>query len=76
LLGGISLTTIRRLEQSGRLRPLKLTGSASAKSYYTDENIREVAGGEGGTETAPGHAPRQGESCAEISSNGTSQWLT
>ena len=69
----VSNSTLRRLELSGRLRPIKPTGSLSGKTFYSDENIREVAGGEGGTETPPGHAPRQGESRADLSSNGTSQ---
>jgi hypothetical protein len=45
LLGGVSNSTIRRLELSGRLRPIKPTGSASGKTFYTHQNVLEVAGG-------------------------------
>ena len=45
LLGGISLATLRRLELSGKLKPLKLTDSPSAKTFYSDANVTAVAGG-------------------------------
>ena len=43
LLGGVSISTLRRLERKGLLRPL--TGSAGGKTFYTRENILEVADG-------------------------------
>jgi hypothetical protein len=46
LLGGVSNSTIRRLELARKLRPIKLTDSPSAKTFYTHENILEIAGGE------------------------------
>jgi hypothetical protein len=45
LLGGVSISTLRRLERKGLLRPLKPTGSAGGKTFYTRENILEVADG-------------------------------
>jgi hypothetical protein len=64
LLGGVSNSTIRRLELRRKLRPIKLTASPSAKTYYTDENIREIAGGEGHTEIP---AVAAGASCGHLS---------
>ena len=46
LLGGVSNSTIRRLELARKLRPIKLTDSPRAKTFYTHENILEIAGGE------------------------------
>jgi hypothetical protein len=64
LLGGVSNSTLRRLELSGRLRPIKPTGSPSGKTFYSDQNVREIAGGEGHTEIP---AVAAGESCRDLS---------
>jgi hypothetical protein len=42
LLGGVSNSTIRRLELARKLRPIKLTDSPNAKTFYTHENILET----------------------------------
>jgi hypothetical protein len=44
-LGNISNSTLRRLELSGRLRPVKPSGSPAGKTFYTDDNLREIAEG-------------------------------
>jgi hypothetical protein len=46
LLGGCSGAMLRRLEESGRLKPIKLTGSQAGKTFYSEQNIRDVAGGD------------------------------
>jgi hypothetical protein len=47
MLGGISGTTIWRLEQTGKLTPVKLDDSPNAKVFYRyDEIVALAAGGD------------------------------
>jgi hypothetical protein len=47
LLGGISIATVIRLEQSGRLMAVKLNaGSNGGMTYYRAAQVRALAGGD------------------------------
>jgi hypothetical protein len=42
-LGGVSVPTLRRMEQEGILRPIRLTKrSPTAQVYYSGKNLREA----------------------------------
>jgi hypothetical protein len=45
LLGGLSLSTLLRMERRGQLRPVKLTGSPAGKTFYRYGNVLAVAEG-------------------------------
>jgi len=52
-LGGISDSSIRRLERLGLLRPVRQTRSLKAIKYYTPENVAEVARGQDVSDLKP-----------------------
>jgi hypothetical protein len=44
-LGGVSIPTLRRMEQQGILKPIRLNKrSPTAQVYYKGKNLREVQG--------------------------------
>jgi hypothetical protein len=45
LLGDISLATIKRMEDSGRLNPIRPTGAATGKVFYSGANLIAVTRG-------------------------------
>ncbi len=42
LLGGVDVSTVRRLEKEGRLKGKRLTKSTSGMVFFTAENVQEV----------------------------------
>lgn len=44
MLGGLSTSTLIRLEEVGKLIPIKPSGCDNGKVYYTAENIHRLAG--------------------------------
>jgi hypothetical protein len=43
LLGGISISTMLRLEQSGALRPICLTDARTAQRFYSMDELKALA---------------------------------
>lgn len=39
LLGGVSISTITRLEQEGRLTPVRLSNSKTGQVFYRSEDV-------------------------------------
>lgn len=52
LLGGVSTSTLIRLEETGKLVPIKPSGRENGKTFYTSENVHRLAGCEQVTEVA------------------------
>jgi hypothetical protein len=52
LLGGVSTSTLIRLEQSGLLVAVKPSGRANGKTFYTSQSVHRLAGCEQVTEVA------------------------
>jgi hypothetical protein len=44
LLGDISTSTLIRLEEAGRLVPIKPSGQPNGKTFYSAANVRRLAG--------------------------------
>ena len=45
LLGGVSVATLKRLEDEGLLRPIKLSRSATAQTFYAADAIAALIEG-------------------------------
>jgi hypothetical protein len=45
MLGGVDISTIRRLEQEGRLRPVRLSRSAAGQVFFRIGDVRALAEG-------------------------------
>jgi hypothetical protein len=44
LLGGISVASLRRLEEAGVLDPVKLSGKSAGQVYYRAKQVHALAG--------------------------------
>jgi hypothetical protein len=58
LLGNVSESTLRRLEKSGRLHPVKPSGSRVGKTFYRHEDIVAIATNSARTDVIPYENPR------------------
>jgi hypothetical protein len=48
MLGGISTSTLIRMEQHGKLKPIRLSGHPSSVVFYRVEDVERLARGEAG----------------------------
>ncbi len=55
MLGGISTATLIRMEQAGRLKPIRLSGHATSVVFYRIEDIQKLAQGEPAEVGGPRH---------------------
>ena len=46
MLGGVSTATMLRMEQAGRLKPIRLSGHPSSAVFYRIQDIEQLALGE------------------------------